>query len=74
MWHSSLANALAYENPLSTLGLNIIIIISFFPASHCAQVFVRTLTGKAVTLDVESSDTIYNLKSKIQDIEGEGGG
>ena len=33
------------------------------------QIFIKTLTGKTITLDVEPSDSIENIKQKIQDKE-----
>jgi ubiquitin C len=34
------------------------------------QIFVKTLTGKSITIEVEASDTIETLKGMIQDKEG----
>ena len=43
----------------------------FLPAEAMAmQIFVKTLTGKTITLDVEPSDTVESVKAKIQDTEG----
>lgn len=34
------------------------------------QIFVKTLTGKTITIEVESSDTISSIKQKIEQKEG----
>ena len=34
------------------------------------QIFVKTLTGKTITVEVEPSDTIDSVKTKIQEKEG----
>ncbi len=40
------------------------------PLLFSMQIFVKTLTGKTITLDVEAADSIENVKQKIQDKEG----
>jgi ubiquitin len=37
---------------------------------HAMQIFVKTLEGKTITLEVEPTDSIENVKGKIQDKEG----
>lgn len=37
---------------------------------YSMQIFVKTLTGKTITLEVEPTDSIENVKQKVQEKEG----
>jgi large subunit ribosomal protein L40e len=45
-------------------------LLCFAQTAFAMQIFVKTLTGKTITLEVEPSDSIENVKQKIQDKEG----
>jgi ubiquitin len=44
--------------------------ISFWQPRPSMEIFVKTLTGKTITLDVFSSDTIKIVKQKVTVLEG----
>lgn len=69
--HGSRRSLLASAAALSLCSVLLSLVLAASPALAASmQIFVKTLTGKIITLDVELSDTIENVKQQIQDREG----
>lgn len=57
---------------LRSIPSAILIVTTLLFSQHAAgaKIYVKTLTGKTITLEVESSDTIKNVEEKIQGAVG----
>ena len=53
-----------------SLAAVVLVVLSFATSANAMQIFVKTPTGKTITLEVEPSDSVENVKQKIQDKEG----
>ena len=51
-------------------SLMIMVMLSSMVSAHAMQIFIKTLNGKNITLEVEPNDSIDAVKAKIQEKEG----
>jgi ubiquitin-large subunit ribosomal protein L40e len=55
---------------LISKSIIILLLLSYATDLYSMQIFIKTLQGKTITLEVEPGDSIENIKQKIQDKEG----